>query len=47
MIALIQSNLVTLLAALLIGIVTGWWAFGGRGAEAASETDKPEDEIPS
>ena len=30
MLALIQFNLVSLLVAFLIGIVTGWWAFRHR-----------------
>jgi hypothetical protein len=31
MLALIQHEIVTLGAALLIGVATGWWAFGQRG----------------
>lgn len=42
MMALIQYNLPTLLVALLIGIATGWWAFGcsDAGAPARKEEDE-------
>ena len=46
MLALIQFHMVTLLAALLIGVATGWWAFGHpRSAEVpdheAEDIDRP------
>ena len=43
MTALIQFNIVTLAAAMAIGLVTGWWIF--RSPTAASE--KPEHQDPS
>ena len=42
MIALIQFNLVLLAVALSIGVVTGWWMFARRPADAG----KPEDNDP-
>jgi hypothetical protein len=39
MLILVQYNLVTLVAALLIGIVTGWWAFGRRKADQRNQRD--------
>jgi hypothetical protein len=41
MLALIQFHLVTLLVALLIGVVTGRWMFAHRRSGPA--TKKPED----
>jgi hypothetical protein len=43
MIALIQFNIVTLAAAMAIGLVTGWWIFRRRPAGRA----KTEDQHPS
>ena len=43
MLALIQYNLATLAAALLIGIATGWWAFRGRRAAISTDQEKAED----
>ncbi len=43
MIALIQFNIVTLAAALLIGVATGWWVFARRPAAGR----KAEDSDPS
>jgi len=43
MIALIQFNIVTLAAAMAIGLVTGWWIFRRRSV-APRET---EDQDPS
>jgi len=42
MIALIQFNLVTLAAAMAIGLVTGWWIFRRPAAPR-----NPEDQDPS
>ncbi len=38
MLTLAQFSLVTLAVALLIGIATGWWAFGHRRHRPAPET---------
>ncbi len=43
MIALIQFNIVTLAAAMAIGLVTGWWIFRRRPAAPT----KTEDQHPS
>ena len=43
MIALIQFNIVTLAAALLIGVATGWWVFARRPTPGR----KAEDSDPS
>ena len=45
MIALIQYNLPTLIVALLIGILTGWWAF--RRSDVGAPARKEEDESAS
>ena len=40
MLALIQFNAITLLVALLIGVATGWWAFGRRGSGSAETNNR-------
>jgi len=39
MMALIQFNLVTLAAALAIGLATGWWMFARRPARDRSNAE--------
>ena len=39
MMALIQFNLVTLAAALAIGLATGWWIFARRAAPDRSNAE--------
>jgi len=39
MMALIQFNLATLVAALAIGLVTGWWIFARRAAPTRTKED--------
>ena len=41
MLALIQFNLVSLAAALLIGIATGWWLFANRRPAPAARPEEP------
>jgi hypothetical protein len=43
MLALIEYNLPTLIAALVIGIATGWWTFGA--ARTANSSDKANEEL--
>ena len=40
MIALIEFNIVTLAAALAIGLVTGWWIFRRRPAAPTKTEDR-------
>ena len=42
MLALIQHDLVTLLAALLIGVATGWWAFGRNRSSPPADHEAEE-----
>jgi hypothetical protein len=41
MMTLIRAEIAPILAALLIGIVTGWWMFRHRRADASDSTTPP------
>ncbi len=43
MLALIQHDFTTLVAALLIGVATGWWAFGRGNSGGQSQQDQVEE----
>ena len=46
MLTLAQFNLPTLIAALLIGVATGWWMFRGRRRRGTGPDQRSEDSTP-